>query len=100
MPQKSSLIEETGTGTITISAPGAGRYNCLTSLDVESSGAANVVVASPSGTTIWQHGITADESVFKSWDELVPLRGAENGAVIITVSGGAYTINARGFVTP
>lgn len=100
MPQKSAVIQETGTGTITISAPGSGKYNCLTSLDVESSGAANVVIASPSGTTIWQHGITADESIFKSWDEFVPLIGAENSALIITVSGGAYTINVRGFITP
>ena len=98
MIQKSKIIQETGTGTITIAAPGVNKYNMITSLDVESSGAATVTVTSSS--TIWQHGITADESFFKSWDEEVPLRGVENASVVITVSGGAYTINVRGYVTP
>ena len=72
----------------------------LTSLSLESDGAATATVESPSGTIIWQHGITADKSVFKEWDEEVPLRSAENSATIITVSAGAQTINVRGYVTP
>lgn len=98
--QKSSLIEETGTATITIPAAGAGKYNCLTSLDVESDGAATVTIASPVGTTIWQHGITADESFFKEWADEVPLKGAENSIMQIAVSAGNFTANARGYVTP
>lgn len=102
MIQKSTYIQETGTSTITISAPGAGRYICLTSLDAESDNAAGsiVTIKSPATTTKWQHGILQNESFFKSWDPKNPLMGAENQAMVIAVSAGNHTINVSGYVTP
>lgn len=102
MIQKSSYIQESDTSDITISAPGVGRYICLTSLDAESDNAAGatVTIKSPAATTKWQHGILQNESLFKSWDKKNPLIGAENSAVVIAVSAGNFTLNVSGFVTP
>lgn len=102
--QKSSFVQETASGaagcSITVAAPGAGKYVCLTSLDAESDNAGGANVTVTSGTTKWQHGITQNESVFKKWSPGNPLRGAENTAVVVAVSAGGATLNISGFVTP
>ena len=102
MIQKSVYIQETDTSNITIPAPGAGKYICLTSVDAESDNAAgaSVTIQSPAATNIWQHGILQNESIFKTWGIKNPLIGLENTAVVIAVSAGNFTINVSGFVTP
>lgn len=96
--QKSALIQQSGTSTITIAAPGAGKYICLETLTCESDADADITVVS-GASTLFQCGITANAGIDKYW-ERVPLRGLENTSVVITVSAGNKTINVVGFVTP
>lgn len=96
---KGKNIQETGTSTVTIAAPGAGKHNCLTNLTVESDGNCTVTIQSPAATTLWQAGINAGGGIIADWSEENPFMGAQNQAVVVAVSGGNYTINVRGFIT-
>ena len=99
--QKSSRLQDTAAdASITFGAPGAGKYNIITGIEVESSAAATITIQSQASTNLWQTGITADETSFIAWNDYNAIRGAENQAVVIAVSAGNYTVNARGYVTP
>lgn len=99
--QKSSRLQDTQSGaSITFAAPGAGKYNVITHITAESDAAATVAIESPASTNKWQTKIPAGGGFEKSWNDQQGIRGAENAAVVITVSAGTYTVNAGGFVTP
>jgi len=97
--QKSSKIRQTGTSTITIAAPGAGKRNCLTHLSGETDGAATLTVKSGS-TTVFQLGLTADENIDLNWPDTDPLYTNDNESMVIDISAGNQTLNCIGFVTP
>ena len=97
--QKSAIIQsQAEDASLTIAAPGAGKYNCLTSLTVESSLEADVTITS--GSKTWKSHIQAGGGVAQEWTDLNPWIGAENSTIVVAVSAGSYTINAQGFVTP
>lgn len=99
--QKSSRLQSTSSGSsITFAAPGSGKYNIITHLVAESDAACTIAVESPASTTLWQTKVPAGGGFEKSWNDQQGIRGAENAAVIITVSAGTYTISAGGYVTP
>ncbi len=77
--------------TVTISAPGAGKRNYLTDLAAKSDAACTLAIASPVGTTIFSVALAAGEGFEKVWARGLP--GAENAAMVITVSAGTYSIN-------
>ena len=99
--QKSSIIQETGTATITLAAPGAGRYNCITSVTVESDTAGDLTISNLKGGYTFTAAVSAGGGFTKEWVEPNMLIGTENTAVAIAMSGGGnYNICVRGFVTP
>lgn len=84
--------------SITVAAPGAGRKNVLHSVTITNSANANVLVQSPSGTTIWRSKTFGSGGFAKDWDSDSGVFGAENAALIISVSAGTYQISASGVI--
>ena len=98
--QKSAQIQAAAEdASLTISAPGAGKYNCLTQLIIESSAAGDITITS-TGATTFKAAIGAGGGLTLDWRDSSPWRGGENASVVVAVSAGSYTINARGFVHP
>ena len=91
-----SRWNETGTSTVTITAPAAGKL-ALTALEVKVDASRTITIASPLGTTIWVMTTPAAGIWEKSWGDENPLLGANEQAIVITVSGGTYQINCAGF---
>jgi len=89
----------TSVGAVTIAAPGQGKRNCLTSLIVESSGAADVTIAS-GGVNIALFAIVAATPFALEWPVEFPFMGSDNANLVITVSAGNYNISYQGFVNP
>lgn len=97
--QKSIRIQgQAEDASLTIAAPGLGKYNCLTALTVESSLESDVTMTS--GSKTWKTHIQAGGGVVKEWPSDAAWIGDENATIVVAVSAGAYTINAEGFVTP
>lgn len=90
--------QDTQATTVTISAPGAGRYNILKSINVKGSTTSDITVSSPAATAIWKTSLLGPGGFDKDWDGEGGVRGAENQALVITVSAGTYTISANGVV--
>lgn len=93
----SRLQDSAQNASLTFAAPGAGKYNCLRSLTVQSDAAADITITS--GTKVWR-GAVDGTLLEKAWATDFPWIGAENASVVIAVSAGNYTISAEGFVTP
>lgn len=98
--QKSSIIQESGTGTVTIAAPGAGRYNAFTNVVVETDAAGDLTITGLKGGITKTVGVAAGGGYDANYDEFNALLGAENTAVAFAFSAGNYNIFVRGFVTP
>ena len=97
--QKSSRIQgHAEDASLTITAPGAGKYNCLTSVAMESSAAADATITS--GSKTYKVAIGAGGGFTQLFGQNNPWIGVENTSIVIAVSAGSYTINAEGFVTP
>ena len=98
--QKSSLIQTNAEdASLTIAAPGQGKYNCLTQVTVESSAAGDFTITSGSKTQ--KSAIGAGGGLVLDFPEPNPWVGAENTSVVLAMGGGGtYTINVRGFVHP
>ena len=99
--QKSVQIQSASEdASLTISAPGSGKYNCLTQLVVETSAAGDFTITS-SGATTFKAAIGAGGGLTLDWRDSSPWRGGENASIVVAMGGGGnYTINARGFVHP
>ncbi len=90
---------DTGTATLTIAAPGAGRKNVLQSLNVIGDSSANITIQSPSGTNVWQTAFGAGGGGFdKEWGDDSGLFGAENQSMVISISAGSYMISVNGVI--
>ena len=90
---------DTDTSTITINAPGAGRYNILKSINVIGDSACNILVQSPSGTTVWQTELQGGGGGFDTrWADDDGIYGAENQAMLVSVSAGTYKISVTGVI--
>lgn len=99
--QKSAQIQAASEdASLTVTAPGAGKYNCLTQLVVEGGSAGDITITS-TGKTTFKAAIGAGGGLTLDWPENSPWIGGENASVVVAHSGGgSYTINARGFVHP
>jgi hypothetical protein len=82
---------------VTIAAPGAGKRNCLSSLDVVSDTAYTLRVLDGT-TTSYALALAANGGLVRSWDTEDLFCGSANAAMYITVSAGTYSINYKGFV--
>ena len=97
--QKSSFIQTTAEdASLTVVAPGAGKYNCLTQVTVETSAAGDFTITS--GSKVFKAAIGAGSGLVLDFQEPNQWIGAENTSIVIAMSAGSYTINARGFVHP
>jgi hypothetical protein len=90
---------QTSTSTVSISAGGAATRNCITNIDVISTGAYTFRVLN-GGSTFYELTLGADQGIVRSWDVNDPLCGTANTAMQIKVStsaAGTYQINYMGF---
>ncbi len=85
------------TNTVTLSAAGAGKRNCLTDLTFISNSTytINVLVGQ---TTFFQLLMPANTGLVKDWDIQKPVCTANNEAMQIKIDNGAFKINYQGFV--
>ena len=82
--QKSLRIQQTAEdASLTITAPGVGKYNCLESIAVESSAAADVTITS--GGKSYKVAIGAGGGFEKVWPENSPWIGAENSVTFASL---------------
>lgn len=96
--RKSARIQQHAeNATLTVTAPGSGKYNCLTGITVESDGAGDVTITS--GSKTWKTAIGAGGGIAKDFIE-DPWVGSENATIVITAPGTNYTINVEGYVHP
>ena len=86
----------TSASNITIGAPGAGFYNCISELDVISDAAfsLNVLVG---GTTAYSVDLSSASGLVRSWDDPSAICASANTAMYINVSAGNFKINYSGF---
>jgi hypothetical protein len=96
----SKKFQDTGTSTITISAPGTGRYNRVVSLTAHSTATSTIAICSPSTTSvIWSSVVGKREvtgALVVNFPKGLGPRGTENGALKITSSAGTYRLNVTG----
>ncbi len=96
--QKSSKINQTSANaTLTVAAPGGGKYNCLTYISVDSDAACNITIT---GKATWIFKLVGAGGWTAEFPEENTMMGSENTALTIAVSAGNYNINVIGFVTP
>jgi len=98
----SKRFQKTGTGTLTVAAPGAGRYNMVKSIAAYSSATASIAICSPSSTTvIWGGAVTKTalaNCLVHDFSEGAEPKGNENKPIYIKCSAGTYRLSVTGVV--
>ncbi len=85
--------------TLTIAAPGAGRYNTLQAIAAVNSATATIAICSPSTTTvIYSLKNSGVGSINQSFPIGAGVRGVENKPLYVKSSAGTYKLSATGIV--
>ena len=92
-------FQDSAKGTITVGAPGTGRYNLVKSISGYSDATASIAVCSPSTTTVIWAGLSgAVTPLVMPFPEDGEPRGTENGTLYVTCSAGTYRISVTGVI--
>ena len=93
-------FSDSSAATITIGAPGTGKYNLVKSISGYSDATASIAICSPSTTTVIWAGICGiTQPLVLCFPDGGEPTGTENGAVKVTCSAGTYRISVTGKVS-
>jgi len=92
-------FQDSEVGTITVAAPGAGRYNLVKSISGYSDATASIHIYGASTTTVVWAGLSgAVTPLVLSFPEGAEPKTAENTALHVSASAGTYRLSVTGLI--